>query len=379
MEVHPIQTEAEFDALEPVWNSLADRLPVAFFSSFDYVRLAWESFHDPDDRLLVLVLSEGGVVQAIVPLCLVQRPTHSIPHRIVRFIAAWEGDRPVMLSACDGERAWLAVVDFLDRSFHGWDVLELMEQAPEGPSGRGWDFLQRSGITLDVDPDAVDYFIPIDRPWDDYLGLVHKNARRVWQQKVKRLHRERGDFTVERLVTPEQVDNGLARFLAIEQAGWKAGAGLGVCKDARHTDFYGALLRRLAPKDAARIYVLVSQGEDLAAGMMFLVRGVAYFRHTTYHPAFAEFSPGIVLHAEILKDVFNCGCCELDFLSLPACEGAQRHKEHWATGRRETVCVRAYRRWSRLMPLVVAQRVRRRMKKGAPAAVEVAGSARGSS
>jgi CelD/BcsL family acetyltransferase involved in cellulose biosynthesis len=364
MEVRLVDSEAELDALEPAWNALASRLPAAFFSSFDYVRQAWTSFHQPADRLLVLVLSDHGAVQAIAPLCVVLRSRWGIRHRVVRYIAAWEGDRPGILSAGDEALTWHHVIDFLTRSFRKWDILDLMEQAPEGPAGRGWGFLQRPGMTFEITPDAVDYYISIDRSWDDYLRFVDGKARRNWQYGLRRLAQERGTMVVERVSGVQEMDSGLSRYLAIERAGWKTAAAAGVAKDNRHIAFYQDLLKRLASTGGVRVDVLVSAGVDVAASLSFVHRDVVYGRHTAYHPSFAKFSPGIVLHAEIFRDAFQSGHREIDLLGMPEGDGSPRHKYHWATGKRETVRITGYRKWGRLVLLVTVRSLWRRVRRG---------------
>jgi CelD/BcsL family acetyltransferase involved in cellulose biosynthesis len=169
---------------------------------------------------------------------------------------------------------------------------------------------------------------------------------------------------VECFSSARDVASGLSRFVAIERAGWKPAAAVGVSKDGRHAAFYQELLGRLAPRGCARVHVLVSAGADIAAGLVFAQRDVLYFRHSTYHPEFARFSPGIVLHAEVFRSAFESGHRELDLLSMPEGDGGQQHKHHWASGRRDTVRVKGYRKWGRLMPIVIARSLRHRMRGG---------------
>ena len=81
MKIRVVDTDSEFDALEESWNRLSDKAAPNFFSSFDYVRTAWKHFRGPNDRLHILVLSEGPSIVGIAPFyierCRIPRDTSS--------------------------------------------------------------------------------------------------------------------------------------------------------------------------------------------------------------------------------------------------------------------------------------------------------------
>jgi CelD/BcsL family acetyltransferase involved in cellulose biosynthesis len=354
-DIRVVDTDEEFDALEAVWNSLSDRCPAAFFASFDFVRLAWKHSRGPNDRLLVLVLSDGGVAQAIAPFCVVRWTDWGIPHRVVRYIAAWEGDRPGILAACDGEFAWNHIVDFLMRRCREWDVLELMEQPGDGPGGRGWSFLKRRGNGVTVIPDAVNYYLALEGTWDDYLNGIGGSTRRDFRRYRKRLDEAHGPVLMTWWSDPQGVKAGLSRYLSVEAAGWKPAAGLGAAKDERHLAFLWELMERLALKGRARVYVLTARGTDIAAAISYLQHDVEYGRHTAYLPSYRAFSPGVLLHAEVFKTALEAGMREMDLLSMPEDGGSPIHKSAWATGKRQTVRVTVHKPFGRLMPLWAAR------------------------
>ena len=146
MNIRLVDNEAEFDALEEEWNRLADRTSASIFSSFDYARLAWKHFHKLTDRLFILVFSDESSVVGIAPFCIIRSRKRGIPCRVVRFIAAWEGDRPRILAEAGSEpEIWGRLFRFLENDFTGWEILDLIEQSVDGLPGCGWTFLPRSG------------------------------------------------------------------------------------------------------------------------------------------------------------------------------------------------------------------------------------------
>jgi len=365
MKIRVVDTDSEFDALEESWNRLSDRTAPNFFSSFDYVRTVWKHFRGTDDRLHILMLSEGPAIVGIAPFYIERCRTRRIPYRIIRWIAAWEGDRPRLLIEGNEEMFWKEILCFLERERRSWELLDLVEQPMSGPGGQGWSFLSRSGWYWEKAPDAIDYYISLEGSWDDYLKGLGSHTRKEWRRHTRRLSSIPGGYAVERISDPKQMQMALGRFVRLERSGWKAEAGIGVGKDKRHLAFYEDLLVRLAEKGQATAHFLTSNGEDIAAGICFIQRDLVSFRHTTYSPAYSAYSPGILLQAEILQELFRGTYRELDLEGMREDGASPRLKTEWATGRRETVHLTALRVRSRLLPLIIFKRLKSTFSKEA--------------
>jgi CelD/BcsL family acetyltransferase involved in cellulose biosynthesis len=360
MKIRIVDTDNEFNALEGPWNRLSEKTAPNFFSSFDYVRTAWKHFRGRTDRLYILVLSEGPSIVGIAPfyINIGRYGTWRIPHRTIRWIATWEGDRPRLLVDGNEEIFWNEILRFLRSQESSWDVFDVVEQSMNGPEGHGWSFLPRSGWYWEKEPDAIDYYVSLEGSWEDYLKGLGSDTRNQWRRKTRRLSSIPGGYAVERIFDSRQMQTALARFVSLERSGWKAEAGIGAGKDKRHLAFYEDLLVRLAGKGEATIHFLTSKGEDIAGWICFIQRDVVYFRHTAYSPAYAAYSPGIIIQAEIIQELFRGRYRELDLLGMREDGTVPRHKTEWATGRRETVHLTAYRVPSRLLPLVIAKRLK---------------------
>ncbi|MBP1695262.1 MAG: hypothetical protein H6Q41_450 [Deltaproteobacteria bacterium] len=360
MKIRIVDTDSAFDALEEPWNQLSDKAAPNLFSSFDYVRTAWKHFRSPDDRLYILVLSEAESVVGIAPFYIgIERYGRwGLPYRTMRWIATWEGDRPRLLVEGNEEMFWEEILCFLGRERDSCEVVDLVEQPVDGPEGRGWSFLSRFGWYWEKEPDAIDYYISLEGSWDDYLKGLSSETRGQWRRKARRLSFIPGNYAMERISDKRDLQTALDRFVRLERSGWKAEAGIGVGKNKRHLAFYGDLLVRLTGKGQATVHFLTSSGEDVAGWICFIQRDVVYFRHTAYSPAYAAYSPGILIQAEIIQELFRESYRELDLLGMRDDGTEPRHKTGWATGKRETVHLTAYRVASRLLPLVIAKRLK---------------------
>jgi CelD/BcsL family acetyltransferase involved in cellulose biosynthesis len=361
MEIRVVDTDSAFDALEEPWNRLSDESPPNFFSSFDYVRTAWKHFRSPDDRLYILVLSEGESVVGIAPFYIgIGRDERwGIPHRAIRWIATWGGDRPRLLVEGSEEMFWREILYFLKRERHSWEVIDLVEQPVDGPEGRGWSFLSRFGWFWEKSPDSIDYYISLEGSWEDYLKGRSSNTRRGWDRRKRRLSSNPGGHEIERISDPGEIREALSRFLAIERESWKAKAKIGVGKNERSLLFYEDLLVRAARKGRAFVYFLKSSGKIIAGEVCFIQQDVVYSLLTTYLPSYAAYSPGILILADLTQSLFGGPYRELDLLGMRDDGTQTSHKTGWATGKRETVHLTGYRGGGRLLPLVVAKRLKR--------------------
>jgi CelD/BcsL family acetyltransferase involved in cellulose biosynthesis len=355
MNIRLVDSEAEFDALEEEWNRLADRTSASIFSSFDYVRLAWKHFHKPTDRLLILVLEDETSVVGIAPFYITRYRRRGIPYRTVRFIAAWEGDRPRILAQVSDIQFWARILSFLD-AYPPWEALDLAEQPLEMRDGNCGPCLARSGWYWDYAADATSWFVSLQGSWDEFLKGIKTKVRTNWRNRTKRLLA----LGVERecITDVGEIQKALARFIKLETSGWKHEAGIGVAKDERHQGFYDELLIRLAREGKASIYLMKVANEDVAGAIIFGKGEILYERHIAYKPAYSVYSPGIILRAEILKAHFGGQYKEYDMLGLSNNDAGQRHKSDWATGRRESAHWTGYRVYSRLLPLIIAKRLK---------------------
>jgi hypothetical protein len=85
-------------------------------------------------------------------------------------------------------------------------------------------------------------------------------------------------------------------------------------------------------------------------------------RQTAYLFIYAQHSPGVILLAEVARQLFGDRFREYDLLGMREDEASQRYKLQWARGRRETVEWMAYRVRTRLLPWLMARGVYRTLR-----------------
>ncbi|MBL8393635.1 MAG: GNAT family N-acetyltransferase [Candidatus Accumulibacter sp.] len=174
---------------------------------------------------------------------------------------------------------------------------------------------------LAVDPRYAPDFSRLSLP-----RIVRRQARTVgvrldntfaayWKQRPKKLaanvaryfrraEADLGTLRVVKSIDVADMDAGVARYGALETAGWKGQAGTAVSGDNQQGAFYREVLRRFAANRQAAIYDLYL-GEQLASSRLVIVNDhMLVCLKTAYDESLARFAPGRLLLYRLIEDEF---------------------------------------------------------------------------
>ncbi|MEO3389329.1 GNAT family N-acetyltransferase [Mesorhizobium sp. CAU 1741] len=122
--------------------------------------------------------------------------------------------------------------------------------------------------------------------------------------EIRRLGRrlaEQGQLEYRVARQPEEVRIAVEAFLALEASGWKGRQQTAMAIDRYRAAFAREAADRLAQDDLCRVHALHLDGQPIASLVVFVESGVAYTWKTAYDEAFAKFSPGTLLMAEVTR------------------------------------------------------------------------------
>lgn len=351
-----VESTDDFDRLRPHWEQLvSEQRNPSIFSTYDYVRTAWEYSREDDQRLFILVVKNGDKTIGIAPFRITRDNFWGVRARVIRFIAEWEGNQPGIITL-DESPVWKMISGLLSNNFKEWDLISLMEQPVASSAFR--NSFQGSRYYYEEKTETRNFAISLDLGWEEYLKKIPRGVKKNWRRRRNNLFKQFGDIEVDIIQQPEQVDSAIERFLAIEQSGWKKDAHIGVGKDDIHKKFYTDLICNFSEKDMASFVFLKADGKDLAGDILFRYRNTIYDRHTAYDPEYAKYSPGIYLLTEIVKHFQNQGYDEMDLQGMSPDDPKKYHSKEWSTRMEDTKRQIVYRRNGRLAPLIVAKQLK---------------------
>ncbi len=177
----------------------------------------------------------------------------------------------------------------------------------------------------------VRYHIDLGIGFDAWLAQLSGNARSGLKRKARRIAAlSGGALDVRRYATPAELEDfhAVARPIA-ERTYQERLLGAALPGDA---GFVAGMLRAAAA-DRVRAWTLAIGGEPAAYLYCAAQGSTLTYDYVGHDPAFADWSPGAVLHQEALRDLFAEG----RFARFDFTEGEGQHKRQMATG--GTACV----------------------------------------
>jgi hypothetical protein len=181
--------------------------------------------------------------------------------------------------------------------------VSLMQQDPEYPTG---------GVPAPSPTVETVEYISIPRitlrgSFEDYW---RSRGRDLVQNLTRRRRRlvERG-VRLELIVQPkpEGVGACIDEYGILETAGWKGREGTAVASDNVQGRFYREILENFCRDGEGAIYHLSMDGRVVASDLCVQRNGMLIVLKTAYDEDEKSFSPGLLLHEEMLRDAFASG------------------------------------------------------------------------
>ena len=172
------------------------------------------------------------------------------------------------------------------------------------------------------------WFLKTPDTWEDYFQTRSANLRSSIKRRSKKLAADGG--TLEIVMSPEQVEEGVAAFQAVYTASWKI--------PEPYPEFVPSLIRRLAKLGMLRLGIARLQDKPVAAQLWIVGQDKASIYKVAYHEEFASYSLGTVLTSHLMQHVIEHDHVkEVDFLI-----GDDNYKQIWMSDRRERWGIIAY-------------------------------------
>jgi len=350
LRIELIDSEEAFFALQDEWDALIEKnINSSLYATYPFVHTAWKYFRNENDQLFILVVRRGATLVGIAPFRIGRRKVgnirllRGIKLRDLRFISEWGGgDKPSIVTIEEPEIMWDRIFQYLSKEYTQWDMMSLAEQ-PENSPVLNQRLLSNIWYSVRVVPEFTSNYISITGKWEDYIKTRGRNTRRYWKTRREKLFNLPEGVNFQCFEDPEILPEALKRFISIEQSGWKKDRDFTVGGNEINKRFYEELLIHLAEKKMVVIYLLTSGNTDIAAAILYKNHNIAYISKIAYRQEYADYSPGIILSAEIIKSLFGTHYEVVDFLGFRG-EEQNNLKKNWSTGAFQTITIEVYKK-----------------------------------
>lgn len=348
LSIELITSEESFVAIKDEWDQLIEKsYNSSVYDTYPFVYTVWKHYRSENDQLFILVVRRGETLVGIAPFRIERvklgnmRLIREIRLRRIRFIAEWgNGDKPSIVTTEEPELIWETIFQYLNKDYTQWDIISLAEQ-PENSPVLNQKLLSNIWYSLMVLPESTSYFISITGTWDEYIKK-RKNTQRTWKKDRKRLFARPEGVDFQCFDDPDNLSGALHRFIGIEQSGWKKNSNFSIGGSEKQKVFFEELLIQLAQKNMAAIYLLTLGNTDIAGALRFKYNTTIYASQITYDPLYAEYSPGVILNAEIIQSMFGTHYKKYDLLGFKGEENSL--KKNWSTGSQQTIRIQVYKK-----------------------------------
>lgn len=154
-------------------------------------------------------------------------------------------------------------------------------------------------------PYALTMSIRLEGGFESYWQQRSSNLRGAVRQRMNRLAKAGWQPRLVRLEAPGDMAAAVRRYACLELTGWKGREGSAVSPDNAKGRFYTEILEKFAETGQAAVYEYWLGDCHVASQMIIHSERMAIYLKTTYDEKFAEFSPGLLLLQELVRDNFS--------------------------------------------------------------------------
>jgi CelD/BcsL family acetyltransferase involved in cellulose biosynthesis len=140
-----------------------------------------------------------------------------------------------------------------------------------------------------------------------YWSSRGKNLRQNMKKQRNKLTTEGIVPTFRCLTQPEEIAEAIARYGALESAGWKAQQGTAIHPDNAQGRFYTAILEQACARNEGLVYEYAFNEKPVAVNLCMQRGATLIILKTTYDETIKTFSPAFLLLQEALEPLFAEG------------------------------------------------------------------------
>jgi CelD/BcsL family acetyltransferase involved in cellulose biosynthesis len=320
-------------SLKEEWEALHElsQNPCVFLS-WEWIAACWKYEYESGsaDLRLLQARDEQGRLVGIAPLMRITRRIAGVfSWRILKFIALPDGSdhADFIIEAGQETAVTRAFLDWLMQN-RDWSEMLLEGLASDSPI---IPVLRESELkTIQLQTLECPVLI-IDRDWDSHFASLSKNKRQVQRRHWRKLDRDFPDQWAWRIVEdPEDVRQVMEELFTLHSAQWRARGLPGSFGDEISRRMHHELAQRFLQRGWLRLYQVTIEDKTVGVFYSYWYLNRAYYFSSGVDLAYSQYNIGHILNEISLRQAFENGMKEYDFLW-----GLQSYKLQWGPAIRE--------------------------------------------
>lgn len=329
------QVYRELDDLRRI-QECAEELWVAYpgasiFSSLDWLISWWETFHNRQ-QLMVLAGFDSKLRLAGLAALYVseERFLRVVRLHCLRFVGDGSGDSDnldfVVRSGFEDAFA-NKLLEYLREQRDQWNIVRLNTMPANSPVADRVEQLlrKRQWTSFTAVRDRLSILLPAS--WDEYLATLSSEDRKNIIRYRRRIE-QRHSLRIYRCSHECELAACLDNLFRLHQLRWQGRGERGTFAGRERRQFYERLSLRLLASNRLEFWMLELNGQIAAAQFAMRYRDNVYQLQEGYDPAHSSDRVGMVLRAEVLRQLISEGVRIYDFLG-----GTDQYKQRWGASR----------------------------------------------
>ena len=325
MKVLEVADAADWERLQPVWNTLLDASASGTtFLTWEWLQAWWSAYGRPEDLRILLASDDSGVLRGIAPLRrkTVRRYGQAFP--VLTFLGDGSNDSDYLdfiIARGFEEQVIAAWLQYLQKDLAQGVMLCLNEVPDTSPNLPALRKLAKECLWDEQTVACATVHLPSD--WNEYLGTLRPRFRTKIRSVLRNLEgRPEGRFGF--CQNRADLERLLPALFELHTRRWNHDGRPGVFGWDQKRRFYVDLSSRLLDRGTLRFSWLEWNGHVIACQYGF-IHGKTYLHlQEGYEPASEHWNVGLGLRAWTIREFLNAGIGEYDFLA-----GVGRHKTDW--------------------------------------------------
>lgn len=331
--IRMISTLQEFEEVRDVWNLLLEKQAhQTIFLTWEWLYAWWK--HNQQGKSLWLVTAwQGTNLVGAAPLMFSKTRKHGMTFRFLQTLGTPNTDHSDFVTTENDPAIVEALCRHILSKWEEWDAIELNEHLEESPTTQVVTrLLKEAGLVTKVRSN-LHYHIPIVSTWDEYFKGLSKNMRREIEKSLRHA-KEKHAVELKRFCDNDVTWENFETFFEVN----KNGSYPEKYKSETEKAFHRELFELMREKGWIEIALLYFDGIPAAYEYGFKYAGRFEDWRTGYDRRYAESSAGKILLILLMKDFFDHGYADFDFL-----RGEYEHKDRWRPDSRKYLNITAVR------------------------------------
>jgi CelD/BcsL family acetyltransferase involved in cellulose biosynthesis len=349
MEMREINNLDDFELIKDKWNSLLETIQNKnIFLTWDW-NFIWFKHYSENRNLSILIFENDKGIQGIIPMVRKKLRFHRINYTILENMGIPNSDYGGIIVPDNCKEIRDQIFNLFANFIKENKLAFRMDEVPENIKiyKELKSSLAADDIHVFVKRQPLSYcpYISLDGSWETYRSNLDKKFRKDIERNSRRFERDFGPIHFRKSSSIEELENDFDIFINL-QIIKRSHKGFEQIKSDEKSFLYDIAKSFLA-NDWLNLSFLETKDDTIACGLAFEYNNIYYYYLNAFDPKYSSYSLGKIHYFYILKDLFNRGFKELDFM-----RGDETYKSVWSSSRRINERIIAYPNDSCLSKLI---------------------------